>query len=411
MKIRTSLEVIRQINNIRELSEKDKYYAMVFITSLISISNREYKKDEYWHGYISRASKYFRNLRGGTDEATFLEILEQNKLIKINHCYSMDNFSKSFKVLINHGGSYTTVKAEDYLNEKQLTNHIKRIRRREEKDLELEQHKQNIIDIIDFNLNAIKELYKRRGIQLLSNDKKDLEKELESLNIDNYNRKMQVLIYQTLELIDIEQCRITKGKNSNRHYHALSNMCKDLRDCLESKLKGKKHLVEVDIKNSQPLLLLALIKAKNIEIEEQILKLTQEGYYYEMLASILGMDYKMVANDREYRSEFKNVVFRDILFSKNRNNANFKALKKSAPLYAQAIIDLDKDNLLNRDLQQLEAQIMLPLTVKNRGVGIHDSVILACAEDLAEIYILKEQIVKEFKKFDLDVILHEKKIA
>lgn len=411
MKIRTSLEVIRQINNIRELNEKDKYYAMVFITSLISISNREYKKDEYWHGYITRARQYFRNLRGGIDEATFLDILENNKIIKINHCYSIDNFSKSFKVLVTHGGSYTTVKAEDYLNEKQLTNHIKRIRKREEKDLALEQHKQNIIDIIDFNLNAVKELYKRRGIQLLSNDKKDLEKELESLNIDNYNRKMQVLIYQTLELIDIEQCRITKGKNSNRHYHALSNMCRELRECLKSKLESKKHLAEIDVKNSQPLLLLALIKARNIKIEEAVLKLTQQGYYYEMLAVIFNMDSDRVRNDKEYRSEFKSIVFRDILFSKNRNNGNFKALKKSAPLYAQAIIDLDKDNLLNRDLQRLEAQIMLPLTVKNRGVGIHDSVMLACAEDLAEIYILREQIIKEFKKFDLDVILEIKKIA
>lgn len=412
MQIRTSLEVIRQVSSIAEFSDRDKYFAILFVSSLIRISNAEYKENKYWHGYINRAVKYFRNLRGGRDEKIFLEILEKYKIIKINHCYNVTNFSKSFKVLINHGGNYITIKAENYLNEKQLTNYIKRLRKKEElQDLELQQHKQNIIDIIDYSLNAIKDLYKKRGIELLSKDKKDLEKELESLNIDSYNRAMQVLIYQTLELIDIVQCKISKGKNSNRHYHPISNMCKELRACFISKLEDKEHLAEVDVKNSQPLLLLALIKAKNIKIEESVLKLTQEGFYYEMLASIFNLDSDRVREDRKYRSEFKRIVFRDILFSKNRNNKNFRALKKSAPKYAQAIIDLDKDNLLNRDLQQLEAQIMLPLTVKNRGVGIHDSVILACTKDLAEIYILKEQIIKEFKKFDLDVILDIKKIA
>lgn len=412
MQIRTSKGVLRTIFNIEELSPKDKYYAVVFVTQLINISNKEFKEDEKWHGYINRARQYFRNLRGGINEAKFLEILERNKIIKINHSYEIGKFSKSFKVLINHADTYCTLKAEMVMNRQELINHIKRIRKRDERlDADLAKHKQNIIDIIDLNLEKVKDLYHRRGIELMALDKEQLEKELESVKVDELDRPMQVLIYKTLELLDVESSKISKGKNSNRHYHILSNASRELRECLMSKLEDKKHLAELDVKNSQPLLLLALIKAKKIKIEESVSKLTQEGKYYEMLAAIFGLDYKRVAEDKKYRTDFKRVVYRDILFAKYRHNKNFMKLKKACPLYAEAIIQLDKDGLLNRQLQQLEAKIMLPLTLKHGGIGIHDSVMLACTQNLAELEVLRKDIIDIFKEYDLEVILESHKIA
>lgn len=402
---RISKGVRETIENITELDNRDKYYAMLFLESLNRRNIFELKRDENFHGYINKSTDYFREFRGGRDEKAFIEILAKNNLIEINNTYSREKFAKSYKSKIESCGGWVTVKAENYMTKYELRHHQTRVKKRYEKYKCIMWHRNNIAKYLELDLFKVKTLYIKKGIIIEFENKKELEKELEKLDLKKYSKSDQVLIIKTLDILDIENTYITQGKNSKRHFHALSNAPKCLRMCLKSKLVDKPLLVEVDIKNSQPLILLALINANKISVEQELLEFTEQGKFYETLGAIWGFDKEEVTNNKEIRDKVKKLVYGTVLFAECRKNKFFYTLKKVYPLLASAIEKLDKERTLARDLQRLEVDIMIPTVKKYKAVGIHDSIILTCASGSLEVEIVKTEITEKFKKLGVNVAL------
>lgn len=402
---RISRSIRDTIENIEEIQGKDKYYAMLFLEDLNIRTTFEKKNNEHFHGYINRHRDYFREIRGSRDEKAFLQILAKNNLIKINERYSKDRFSKSYKSEIGSFGGWTTIKAKDYLNNYELRHHKERVKKRENKYKSILWHKKNIEKLVELDIKKLKLLFLEIGIDIEFNNKTELIKSLEKLETIDFDNSTKVLIRKTFDLLEIENTSIVKGDNSNRHYHALSNAPKKLRNCLKSKLVDKPFLVEIDVKNSQPTILMALIKANKMKLEQEILELTEQGKFYEVLGMAWGFDEAEITNNKKVRDKVKKLVYGTVLFAESRNNKYFKELKKFYPYFASAIEKLDEGRTLARDLQRLEVKIMIPIVKKYGGVGIHDSIILSCTSGALEVEIVKNEIIAKFKKLGVNVTL------
>lgn len=402
---RISKGVRDTIENIEELDQRDKYYAMLFLENLNIKTMYEEKENEKFHGFINKSTDYFREVRGGKDEKAFVEILAKNNLIEINHVYSKERFSKSYKSkIVDHGG-WVTVKAENYMSKTELRHHKARVEKRIKKYKDISWHRNNIIKYLELCLIKLEKLYITKDIIVEFKDKKDLEQKLLELDLMKYSRSNQVLIRKTLEILDIENSYIIQGKYSNRHFHALSNAPKCLRACLKSKLVDRPLVVEIDVSNSQPTILMILIKAKKLQVEQQLFELTEQGKFYESLGKLWGFKEGDITDNSEVRHKVKRIIYGTVLFAEDRNNWYFKKVKKFYPKFSESIEKLDKDRTLARELQRLEVDIMIPTVKKHKAVGIHDSVILTCTSGALEVEIVKSEIEEKFKKRGVKVTL------
>lgn len=266
-------------------------------------------------------------------------------------------------------------------------------------------HRNNIIKYLELDLNKVRKLYNDLEISIKFETKKELEEELEKIDVKKYSKRKEILIRKTLEILDVENSYIIQGKNSNRHFHVLSNAPKSLRMCLKSKIADRPLVCEIDVSNSQPTILMILIKAKKMQVEQELFELTEQGKFYESLGKLWGFKEEDITDNSEVRHKVKRIIYGTVMFAEDRDNWHFKKVKKFYPKFAESIEKLDKDRTLARDLQRLEVDIMIPTVKKHKAVGIHDSVILMCASGDLEVEIVKSEIIEKFKKRGVKVTL------
>lgn len=160
---------------------------------------------------------------------------------------------------------------------------------------------------------------------------------------------------------------------TGRYYHSYACLAKELRPMV--RLDGSP-LCEVDITNSQPLLLHLLLKEKGMvktNEAEHMERLVLSGSFYEEF-NTAGLD----------RDVFKKEFFRDVLFGKGLYTNDTTALfKKKFPSYAGAIRKLKKGDhtRVAIAMQTMEAQIIFAAVerfLERHGphspiITIHDS--------------------------------------
>jgi hypothetical protein len=152
------------------------------------------------------------------------------------------------------------------------------------------------------------------------------------------------------------------------------------------KLKGKK-VIEIDVKNCQPLLLATIIN--NVKYKKNV----EEGVFYDNMAKKLNMK----------RDKFKVLSYKFIFFSNKKLNSGkiYNALNNLYPGFIAEINKLREKINISRELQKLESQIMVD-AIGNMDCKMmlrHDAVFVY-KEDYKHI---RSQVKMEFSKLGLKV--------
>ena len=167
--------------------------------------------------------------------------------------------------------------------------------------------------------------------------------------------------------------------NGRRVFSPLTSLPKSIRENVTH--KGKP-LVEIDAKNSQPLLLVNELLSNGCKVEPELIDLVTGGDFYSLFR-ITG----------KTRDEIKPYVF-SFLFNKqvNENSRIFKTLQAKFPVFVDGFIKHAKGlDSLAAELQRIESSIWIDgisRSLMDAGIKnctIHDSVVIDL-ENVAKAY-------------------------
>jgi len=149
------------------------------------------------------------------------------------------------------------------------------------------------------------------------------------------------------------------------------------------------YLVELDIKNSQPLLLSNYINCPKYK------ELVEKGILYDELS-------KLIKNTS--REKIKRDIFRYILFSHRRLKSGnlFRAVNKLLPTFFDELDKIDiGENKLWQQLQIDEAKIIVYNLKKQNFIPVHDA-ILVLPKDKDKFY---DTLINQFKNINMNVTI------
>ncbi len=130
------------------------------------------------------------------------------------------------------------------------------------------------------------------------------------------------------------------GSKSNRIFTPIHNIKKEVRRCLISKDPNNPLVIEMDISNSQIIILLSEIIHRNLKIEKGLANSILNGTFYNIFGLTQGYEYDD-ADDEIIRDRIKKIVFSKLLFCKNQaqreNGKEYKAFKKRFPIFCNSI--------------------------------------------------------------------------
>ena len=201
---------------------------------------------------------------------------------------------------------------------------------------------------------------------------------------------------RSAEDIRDKEWRFASDKKTGRVFNNITSLPKQLRQFL--RLDGKP-LVEIDVANCQPLLLLGLYNDADKEREE-FRRVVENGNFYETIDVLLEKPY-----GTERRSELKDKIFTQVFFDRvwPTSSKLCQAFQKRFPVLYERMVALkaaDHRRLALR-LQSDEARIVISKVVTGIAsstripiLTIHDSV-LTKAEHVAEV---KERLEAAFKE-------------
>lgn len=417
-----------RVLELDNLNNNEKYLAMILLNK-ISYSYLFQNKDreEQEKEFVSKSIKSITKNIIGKEETTYkiINTLTMSGLVERGTSYQVGEHSKGFKPNFSIGNRLCTLKAEDYLTVEQLRRLNGRIEK--SRDWEIEWHRENILKNVEldrirvislcvdiFSFNALFP----KWVLVEHWSLEDLKIALMGLDLKEDDRKI-MLRSKILELIDLEKTTIKKGIKGGRHYHCLSNAPSELRKCMVSKDPKKPYLWQIDIKNSQPFFLLALLLKKGYEVEESVKADIIGGTFYETIGKLFGYRSGEVLNDKDIRKEVKTIVFRDIFFCTSNTirlaSSKYQSIKKRFPKFCNAIEDItekNKERTLASLLQEIESKEVLPVVKKHKGFGIHDSILVVATSNVEEIQEISLELeMKLLKKYKLKASTSIEKIS
>lgn len=475
--VKNILDLDKDLSNVDKINLLDIYHRVEYY-GLMKIKKKE-------DSFLKKGIKSWSKDLGVKDGVTskYIEYLVSKDLLMKDESYKVGKYAKGLSITGMIDLNTKSLNLEEYLSKTQLSNRNKR-KGKKMIDEKIEWHKEYLMKMLKLDVNKVlllaytdyglvstkENIYKDlvelelpplRMYELTKEDLVELEKK-SKLNVEdnkhkatNYKAELMRLKLKSvwhklskedklynkdiaskhfnriklLELFRMEDSVVKLGGKSGRHYHVLSNASKEVRGCMIPKSTKKNYVISLDVKNSQPFLLLCKILNEDLEIEDIVKSHIIMGNFYELVADLLqkvdvlnakyktyknedkkyqpkyvGLDRKNVNNNGLERKEVKRIVYKDLFFCKTHsdrlNSDLYKIIELEYPLFANAINTLSNGNYsLASILQQLESSIIIPLTKKMKSVSIHDSLMLvAVAKDSNEIEKYKMEIEKAFLK-------------
>jgi hypothetical protein len=197
----------------------------------------------------------------------------------------------------------------------------------------------------------------------------------------------------------------SKDEKGHRFHSNLTWCSKTTRE--KARFKGFEDvpLVEVDVKNCQPLCLAALLKERKVQGIEKYIKICQEGLY-EYLAEVSGYDRQVV----------KEGVIRIVFYAKPKATHPIKKFfKQEFPEVLEFINNIKKKDYIkfSHIIQRLEAKIMIfgvcerirKIQPNTEVATVHDSLITLPEH----VPFIKEIILEEFARYGVVPKLSETK--
>jgi len=146
--------------------------------------------------------------------------------------------------------------------------------------------------------------------------------------------------------------------------------------------------IDIDISNSQPLLLTILLEGHN-EYKNDV----ENGVFYEKVAAELNIT----------RKSFKPMAMKHIFFSKSplKSGKIKEAMDKLYPGLVEDINKIKEDTILSHKLQNIEANIFVENVgkVKIKKLLRHDQVIVV----ESNYNLIKKFLILEYKKININL--------
>jgi hypothetical protein len=253
-----------------------------------------------------------------------------------------------------------------------------------------------------------------RMVQAVQNTEIDVKAAMidELYNKDN-EVKFVHRLNNMLSLVS-KQRSIVKSELTGRVTHSLSNVSKISRKHLH--IDGLRY-TEVDVRNCQPLLLVALIKDNELAIDNSFVSAVENGVVYDML---IGTSGKFIKFDKDgdivssgervlsTRESVKEEFFSAILFDLKYHSPLLKKFKEVFPQTFTSIKQLHSGDItLAAKLQRMESDIFNTLyPASGYFFTLYDAIFVT---DESSIPQLIECIEKKFDKFGLKVKINVNK--
>jgi hypothetical protein len=188
---------------------------------------------------------------------------------------------------------------------------------------------------------------------------------------------------------------IKKGYKVHRVYHSFSNLSRVSREYLNIKMNN------IDLKNSQPLLLVSYLKENGYDIDLNYQKDCEEGNFYEQFYHTVKED----ANDDKdiWRNNVKIGLYKSIYFNFNDKSPYNKRFMELYPsTYTSIKFINDREENLACLLQNREAELFNNLKLKSSKYyfTLFDAIYFDDKKDILDIL---EQINDFFKRNGIKV--------
>lgn len=368
--------------DLESFKQRDKYY---FLITFI-IYGRVFDKRKDSRSFIQLYSNFLKSVLSGHYKDYIKDLVEM-EVIETDNRYIKNEKSKAYRLTANYGDVKTMqVNIED----KNIISKYWNYKSEQKKRISGSNYKHifSCLEKVEIDYEAAKSFINNAAL------------EIEQFNSWNCS----------IDMIHYKDWFFTVDRTAGRIHNNITNLPKDFRQFL--RIKDKK-LVEVDISNSQPLLLNILISRylfRYTEYSGNILpyvpqnsdlrlykELTEQGKFYEYM-----MDKLSIIEDR---STFKVRIFREVFYGRENESEEWKQFMKIFPTVAEVVSYYKKVNykVLAIELQRIEADIMINSVVqklaeqKIYSLTIHDS-ILTTHDRLGEV---EEIIVNEFMRYKL----------
>lgn len=180
---------------------------------------------------------------------------------------------------------------------------------------------------------------------------------------------------------------IKKGKSVDRIYHSFSNVSRISRKHINIKM------VDIDIKNCQPLLLVYLLKINNMLLDENYQLDCENGNLYENFVGINNLD----------RQQTKVALYKNIFFGFNKKSKFNKRFNELYPKTWNSLSVINNnDKSLASQLQNIESKLFNNLIPKKSKhyFTLFDAIYFDSINDVKD---LSKTINKFFNDLDIKV--------
>lgn len=371
MHIHTLKELYVQLKQ-SDLNKVTQFYLNLFYIKVLimEIQESSISKEKFVHLNIKRHIKNNTTLCDG-EFLKGLKWLESNGWIEINHSYCVGSYTKGYKAIYKEGDGFITIDSKKLIETKTL-NAYKKKKSLMDSNLQVEIF--NHLKINEGKLN----------LAIMSK----FNKSYSELTLDIKNKEEFYYQY-SIEMWKNKSFSFSVSELTGRLYSNLTNLPKLIRNCLEDD-RGLK-IYTIDIVNSQPSLILSLIKKNNLKCESKMIKIIESGKFYEEIGKILKID------NRDYTKEifYSNLAFADSSIIKHSAHTN--KIKNKYPEFINSILELsNQTKSLAAQLQKIESDLIFNF-IKSTNLKcctIHDCLLLSVKKE----YLVKK-INLEFKNY------------
>lgn len=381
------IESVKSISRADEF-EKDFYYHYLYIVShirLYPILDRRFSSEDF----IPIQMKVLKKLVSYDYAHKFLKNLIEGGILKTDNFYIKGLKSRGYKLEDKFKREkFFRVECKDLKLKKKITT--------------VHKNKKNKVFKESFGYG-----YVTNCMESLDIDYKNAIKFIDE-TIEEENRESAYTI--TADLFEFKFATVDdKGK---RLHNNLTNISRDLRKFITYKNKG---LVQVDIKNSQPLFLYLMMKDYFISDDEmeKYKNVVLNIGFYEFFAEKIGFDL-----NEDNRKNFKQKIFSGVLFDRNRSKYSKyeEVFKKEFPAifhvvrsmknyeYEQVAINLQKteSKFIFYCVEKVAKESKIPLFT------IHDSI---CTVEGKEGLVKKVMLEEFIKIHDISPKLNVEKFV
>lgn len=259
------------IEQIKNDLGKDAWKALWFIHRITNARSKN--NDNYWHTIHSYKIRKYMTTKGGY----IIKYLEENKYIRVNHSYmvtvgsEIKGYTKGYNFDFKEKGRH--IPCEDKtINRKNIEDNIKW-------NIDCRAREANTID--EWLLESLKDM----GIKYLADN---VLKDDPSNDFEGWLKTIRC--YESVSQITDGGCDYTICEYGRRHT-PITRLSKHLRNFIYFKSMPEERLWEIDIVNSQPLILAMAMLRDNIEQTidfKNYINVVGEGHLYEDVAKVMG---------------------------------------------------------------------------------------------------------------------------